>query len=88
MNPEPPSGLATDELFELQLRIARRADDIAQSRSVRTSMNLECWLLAEEEFLGCKALTRTKVEVLTSGLVVPQKVSSPEHPRDKVIPPS
>jgi hypothetical protein len=40
-----------DPLTELQLQVARRADQIAASRSDRTLLNLPCWLRAEEEIL-------------------------------------
>lgn len=52
MHSKTSPDFVIDELFELQLRIARRADDLARSRTVRSSLNLECWLLAEQEFLG------------------------------------
>jgi hypothetical protein len=62
MNLASSIDFVIDELFELQLRIARRADDIARSRSVRSSLNLECWLLAEQEFIGHRRVLRTANE--------------------------
>lgn len=41
-----------DPLLELQLRVARRADELARVRFVPTDLNLHCWLQAEEEILG------------------------------------
>lgn len=55
--PDTPS-LAThretfeDPLEDLQLRVARRADELAAAvASSRTPLNLLCWLQAEEEIL-------------------------------------
>lgn len=46
-------GPSTDPLFEVELQIARRADEIARQRSENTSrLNLQCWLFAEAELLG------------------------------------
>ena len=55
MNPGSSPDFVVDELFELQLRVARRADEIARSRDARTSLNLECWLLAEQEYFKYKS---------------------------------
>ncbi len=41
-----------DPLAELQLRVARRADQLATARRDRSLLNLPCWLQAEEEILG------------------------------------
>jgi hypothetical protein len=54
MNPIPTPGAATLErlyqvLFDLELRIARRADQLAQATGAIRSRNLECWLRAELE---------------------------------------
>jgi hypothetical protein len=43
---EPP----LDELARLQLRVARRADEIAKTHCSRY-LNVHCWLLAEAEVL-------------------------------------
>jgi hypothetical protein len=51
MNPVQPAGLATDALLELQLRVARRADELAQAQQAGTPLNLHCWLVAEAEVL-------------------------------------
>lgn len=39
-----------DDLTRLQLRVARRADEIAQAHCSRY-FNVHCWLLAEAEVL-------------------------------------
>lgn len=41
-----------DELFTLQLRVARKADELALTRRAGAGLNLHCWLLAEAELLG------------------------------------
>ena len=38
-----------DVLASLQLSIARRADELARARQTHTSMDLDCWLIAEAE---------------------------------------
>jgi hypothetical protein len=43
---EPP----LDDLARLQLRVARRADEIARTHRSRY-LNVHCWLLAEAEVL-------------------------------------
>jgi hypothetical protein len=52
MNTALTSPQDTDFLTELQLQVARRADQLAAILSYRTSLNLPCWLQAEEEVLG------------------------------------
>jgi hypothetical protein len=47
----PPSELPDDTLLELQLRVARRADEIARSQKSFSSESSHCWLLAETEVL-------------------------------------
>lgn len=39
-------------VFELQLAIARKADQLALAHSSGQGLNLHCWLLAEVELLG------------------------------------
>ncbi|HWA28502.1 MAG TPA: hypothetical protein VG734_22825 [Lacunisphaera sp.] len=47
---ETPTGAPVDPLVLLQLRVARRADALAsQLRHGQVSLNLPCWLKAEEE---------------------------------------
>ena len=46
------SVCVADELLELQLRVARRADELATARKTQTALNLHCWLMAETEVLG------------------------------------
>lgn len=49
---EPSRLDATLEpLNELELQIARRADELAATRVARSSLNLVCWLQAEQELL-------------------------------------
>lgn len=43
---------AKDELMELQLRIARRADELARSRRGQETTDWECWSEAEHEVLS------------------------------------
>lgn len=45
------SELFTDSLIALQLQVARRADQLATSLADRSTLNLSCWLQAEEEIL-------------------------------------
>jgi hypothetical protein len=41
----------SDALSQLQLRVARRADELARDSKVATSLNLHCWLAAESELI-------------------------------------
>jgi len=43
--------IETDPLIELELRVARRADELARSAITQTSINLRHWLQAEQEIL-------------------------------------
>ena len=45
-----PAKPPADPLLELQLRVARRADEIARSQSSSPESS-HCWLLAETEVL-------------------------------------
>lgn len=49
--PHETQQSAEDSLVDLQLRIARRADELAAATHGRTPLNLLCWLQAEEEIL-------------------------------------
>jgi hypothetical protein len=40
-----------DALSQLQLRVARRADQLALEIKIPTPMNLHCWLMAESELI-------------------------------------
>jgi len=51
MNPDPGPGLSRDVLLDLQLRIARRADELARIRETKIPCDLQCWLRAETEIL-------------------------------------
>lgn len=48
--PAPVTPDDDDLLSKMQLRVAQRADEIARGRATRTSLNLDCWLIAEAEF--------------------------------------
>lgn len=41
-----------EPLTDLELQIARRADELAATRIDRSSLNLVCWLQAEQEILA------------------------------------
>ncbi|HYC73140.1 MAG TPA: hypothetical protein VEB66_18155 [Opitutaceae bacterium] len=41
-----------DALDDLELAVARRADQLAQTGLCPTPLNLHCWLQAEQEILG------------------------------------
>jgi hypothetical protein len=64
MDPVRPREITTDALFHLQLRVARRADELAEVRYTRTPLNLYCWLLAEAEVLGGVTASR-QMDALT-----------------------
>lgn len=53
LNP-PESGRARDldVLTEVELKIARRADEFARTSPRKSLLNLHCWLMAEAELLG------------------------------------
>jgi hypothetical protein len=50
----PPSFAPTteDELMDFQLRVARRADELSQTRGRHTQSDLERWLDAERDVLA------------------------------------
>lgn len=52
MNPRETGHLTDDLLFSLQLRVARRADELRRNPQVAPSLNLHCWLLAESEIFA------------------------------------
>lgn len=52
MNPREIGHLSEDPLFSLQLRVARRADELRRNPQVSPSLNLHCWLLAESEIFA------------------------------------
>lgn len=45
----PEATIPSEPLAELELQIARRADELAATRVARSSLNLVCWLQAEQE---------------------------------------
>ena len=49
---------AADTLLELELRVARRADELARLPADEKPLNLECWLRAEAEVLSDFPLKR------------------------------
>ncbi len=49
---DPPADFPSQALFELELRIARRADELATMAASVHDRNLECWLRAEREVLA------------------------------------
>jgi hypothetical protein len=50
---DPPTASSSlDVLTELEVRIARRADQIAAVQPVSPGSNLFCWLTAEHEILA------------------------------------
>jgi hypothetical protein len=55
--PLPSNHTSTDEaLLEMELKIARRADQFARELRRQSSLNLVCWLMAEAEVLGASAV--------------------------------
>lgn len=42
----------SDALLALELKIARRADELVRLRGGGSDLNLYCWMLAEAEILG------------------------------------
>jgi hypothetical protein len=43
--------LPFDALSQLQLRVARRADELARDSKFVTPLNHLCWFMAESEFI-------------------------------------
>jgi len=46
------------ELFDLQLRVARRADELAKTVPHHRDHSVECWLRAEREVLALNGVVR------------------------------
>lgn len=70
MNLEPPAGDPADPLVLLQLRVARRADTLASILGGKPhSLNLTCWLKAEEEVFGCSLALKSSPDEPGSPLV-------------------
>jgi hypothetical protein len=58
-----------DPLTHFELRVAKRADELAAAGSIKTSLNLMCWLQAEYELLSEMGLpTRTHGSAAASSL--------------------
>ena len=51
------------ELFEWELRIARRADELAKTVLSLPGRNLECWLRAEREFFAVEFAAPVRGEI-------------------------
>lgn len=51
MNFDHPETFVSDELLELELRIARKADELVQLQTSTSALNLHCWLQAERAVL-------------------------------------
>jgi hypothetical protein len=49
---EAAGSLASERLFQMQIRIARRADEISKSEGSSVGGNLIAWLQAEREVLA------------------------------------
>jgi hypothetical protein len=70
--------IPADELTQLQLRVARRADELVRENRVATPMNLHCWLMAEfehidqglvsEGIVGLRSVSRRMVQQRASEL--------------------
>jgi hypothetical protein len=42
---------SSDALSQLQLRVARRADELVRGSKIGAPLNLHCWLTAESELI-------------------------------------
>jgi hypothetical protein len=51
INADSRSLPEADPLLDLEMRVARRADELARAHAAQTSLNLHCWLVAEAEVL-------------------------------------
>lgn len=54
----PDSDAFSNELTSLQLRVARRADELARLQRYPTPLNIHCWLQAEVEMWPVAANAR------------------------------
>ena len=64
-NEDSPAETAAQELFELELRIARRADELADTGGSRRDRHLESWVQAEGEVVvGCLAAHASSEKLL------------------------
>lgn len=48
---DPNAEMPSDALSRLQLRVARRADELARDTKIVTPLNLHCWMMAESELI-------------------------------------
>lgn len=51
-NPPQAAPAPMDALLELQLCVARRADELSREQRITGPLNLRCWLTAEYEVIG------------------------------------
>jgi hypothetical protein len=56
----PSSPEEADPLLDLEMRVARRADELARANTLSTGLNLHCWLVAEAEVLRQHAMKLTQ----------------------------
>jgi hypothetical protein len=47
-----PADLLSQELFKMELRIARRADELVRTLAPFPGRDVDCWLEAEREVLA------------------------------------
>lgn len=47
-------------MLDLELRVARRADELARTQQGRSGLNLHCWLVAEAEVFREQISSREK----------------------------
>ena len=57
----------SDELVQFQLRVARRADELARNSRIVTPLNLHCWLMAELELMDRLGAQETPRPYLARG---------------------
>lgn len=55
-----------DPLLDLEMRVARRADELARSQAMPTGLNLHCWLVAEAEVLRQHAAKLTAAALVAT----------------------
>lgn len=60
MSPQTYTPPPSDTLLELELRVARRADELARLPADEKPLNLECWLQAEAEIFSDFPLKRPR----------------------------
>jgi len=58
MNPDHVTGRDEQALSDVQLRVARRADELAKIRTLKANLNVRWCLLAKAEILSAGAGAR------------------------------